>query len=326
MCGPQDAVCTDRLVDVTPDGTTTLTLDAGSTPSLRPAPAGTFEPREVRATDPNVRHRDGDERRTVTVTELGCIRIYGSAEFRAAVESDLRRLRATAIGRGMLDCYWNIHQLRTHAIRIYPCTRCDEPDRFTNAYTFAADTTSGGEGPDVSARACHASSPYAEENGTGAHIYYNPTLRSEYLGRELFSSATRRVPKDPWLVLAHEIVHALHDAHGKNLQLTMRQAADDTSFPNIRGVGGAEEEFTIVGEYLRLGTPLLDPDSIWTQSLTENALLGDPAVNLPLRVDHATRPTCIFRDGTGQWYRSAGGEDPAPIDPPPGELGSRVPC
>ena len=28
MCGPNDLICVDRLIDATPDGTTTLMLDA----------------------------------------------------------------------------------------------------------------------------------------------------------------------------------------------------------------------------------------------------------------------------------------------------------
>lgn len=337
MCRPGEdpAICEDPGAWAAPAGTTTLTLDTPLHPSVSPSPAGTFVIQAIRARDPNPSNRTA--RGDVDITKFGCVYVYGSARYRAGVAEDLTRLYATTTGRHMLDCYWHAHEHRGHVIRIYPPARNPDGFAYNNAFCQPADSRTGDQSAEVGRRTWGSRSPYAVENGTGAHIYFNPACRSHYTGRPLFGMTTSEEEKDSMVVLCHELVHALHDAYAVNRECSHeRDAVDQVNFPTTRS-SGAEEEFAIVGEYTRIG-PLssLDGDSTWTTYLTENVLLEE--LHKPLRVEHGRTHRTLFRVAThnddrpeseddGEGWMETGPDlpsDGALASAPSGALGRRV--
>lgn len=336
MCGPGEdpAMCVEPGAWAAPEGTTTLTLDTRLEPSIAPSPASTFVTDTIRARDPNPHGRSTSGE--VPVTKFGCAYVYGSSRFRSAVADDLTRLYATTAGRNILDCYWHAHAERGHVVRIYPPGRKSNGFAYNNAFAAPADARTGDESPAVLARTWGSHSPYAVENGTGTHIYFNPASRAHYTGRPLFGTTTSEEEKESWIILCHELVHALHNAYAVNMtQSTTPRAVDDAHFPSTHG-SGAEEEFTIVGEYLRLGAVTLLQDSLWTSALTENTLLAE--LGKPLRVEHSLSHRVLFRvatdndelpetedDGSG-WLETGPDLLPqgTPVERPAGALGRRV--
>jgi hypothetical protein len=325
--GIRTAIDTALSGSVAPDETATLTVPMPGRPNATRAPDSDFTRGRGQAEDPNEMNRpEGSARHDrVSCTQFGdgVVRIYGSDGFQETVASDIERLRRTTTGRAMLDCMVHIHERRHHVIRIYSPSRGIEGSRWHNGFSHPANLTTGAQDEEADRRAGFSMSRDGAERGTSTHIYYNPTCITEY------NTGSGMHFKGPWLVLAHELVHAIHFAHGVSLHRSATYAADAFNFPNAGDGGtlsGAEEEFTIVGEYETFaGMRTLVPNSVWTESLTENALLRE--IGYPERVDHCTIPSCTFRDGSA-WYRYTPGRELSAADPPtePANFGDRTAC
>lgn len=203
-------------------------------------------------------------------TRFGPIVILGSDRFQREVLEDYERIYATRTGRLVLEAYARTR--KTTVVQPIPIGR---------SWSFGDDFTL----PDDSERARNARAFMGGPRGSNAHILYNPTYTSPYQAQG-WNGAVVEVPREPWMILAHEQIHAMHMAYGELMDSW--SALDAQHFPN------GEEERTINGG--------AEPDD----TMTENALQSE--LGNPPRISHDNHTARTYMDQDGLWYRLRDGE------------------
>lgn len=206
--------------------------------------------------------------------------IKGPKEYRDAVKADLDALQKTKTGKKLLEEIGKSG--KTITIKPIPSDR-------TQANAFA-----GPESDDA-----YINADGTSNDGSDTTIKYNPTLSLDYTGED---GNTHTIP--PNEVLAHEMIHGLHNANGENRKKIPDPADPDDNLEEAQtiGVHGYENE-----------------------PITERKL-SEEAGRSP-RPDHDSAVGMTYKDSDGKWKQqkqdASGNWTTSEIPTPAGDQGKR---
>lgn len=212
------------------------------------------------------------------------ITIEGSPEYQAAVVRDLDRMAATESGRRTLDEFAKTGK----NVTIKPIPAGGQFDNGFCDYANPADNVAGKGLPNADGTP-----------GTGADgvITYNPSLTNEYTGAD-----GKTYTQEPFEVLNHEMIHAVHQGQGNDRFGEKKPSPQD----NV-------EEMQTIGT--KDGTHDFTNDPVTEAALSKEQ--GDSP-----RPDHDSVTKSTFQDGNGVWHESktdaAGNTTDTVIPAPPG--------
>ncbi len=207
------------------------------------------------------------------------VTIEGSPEYQATVTSDMDAFLATKTGKQWQKRYEKSGRKTT----IRPI-----PSKWTQGNAFAGAKTKGA---------------YLRKNkkpgpGSDTTVYYNPSLTLKYTATD-----GKTYPMEPHEVLAHELIHGLHNAEGTNMK----------DFKDPKDPKDNLEEARTIGTH-----------GYENEAVSERSLMKEKGQ--PGRPNHNSVSEMTYRDRSGQWlrrHRGANGKRVVSKTKPPPHLAWR---